>query len=71
MEPAVSARPRWKNREFQPETHCEGENSLNVCPVVDDDMDEEVMDDKEEPSEESRAVRREQKKTVTPSLAER
>ena len=30
---------------------------MNVCPVVEDEMDEEVVDDKEEPSEESGAVR--------------
>ena len=34
-------------------------------------MDEEIMDDKEEQSEESRAVRVGQKKTVKPTLAER
>ena len=34
-------------------------------------MDEENMDDKEEQSEESRAVRVGQRKTMTPTLAER
>ena len=34
-------------------------------------MDEEDMDDKEEQSEESRAVRVGQKKMMTPTLAER
>ena len=45
-------------------------NSLNVCPVVEDEMDEEDMNDKEEQSEESRAARVGQRKTMTPTLAE-
>ena len=44
---------------------------LNVCPVVEDELDEEDMDDKEEQLEESRAVRGRQKKMMTPTLAER
>ena len=48
VEPAVSVRPRLK-------TH-ESNNSLNVCPVVEEEMDEDVMDDEEEPSQESRPV---------------
>ena len=44
---------------------------MKVCPVVKDDMDEDIIDDKEEQSEESRAVRVGQKKTATPTLAER
>ena len=39
VEPAVSERPCLK-------TH-ESNNSLNVCPVVEDEMDDDVMDDKE------------------------
>ena len=49
----------------------ESNNSLNVCPVVLDEMDEEIMDDKEELSEESRAVRVGQKKAMSPTMAER
>ena len=71
VEPAVSVRPCLKTHEIQTEVHHESNNSLNVCPVVEDEMDEEIMDDKEEQSEESRAVRVGQKKTVTPTLAER
>ena len=33
------------------------DSSLNVCPVVEDEMEKEEMDDEEEPSEESRTVR--------------
>ena len=47
MEPAV----------FQTADNIERNNPLKVCPVVEDVVDEEVMDDKEEPSEESRVVR--------------
>ena len=71
MEPAVSERHRWKNHEIRTEVHSESKNSLNVCPVVEDEMGEEDMDDKEEQSEESRAVRVGQKKMMTPTLAER
>ena len=71
MESSVSVRLRWKNHEIQTELHSESNNSLNVCPIVEDEMDEEDMDDKEEQSAESRAVRVGQKKTVTPTLAER
>ena len=71
VEPAVSVRPCSKTHEIQTEVHLESSNSLDVCPVVEDEMDEEIMDDKEEQSEESRAVRVGQKKTVTPTLAER
>ena len=52
MEPAVSVRPRRKNHEIHTEVRRESNNSLNVCPVVEDEMDEEIMDDKEEQSEE-------------------
>ena len=37
-------------------TLLEDNNLLNVCPVVEDEMDDDVMDDKEEPSEEYRPV---------------
>ena len=63
MEPAVSARPCLK-------TH-ESDNPLNVCPVVEDEMDEEEMDDKEEPSEESRVVRGGRRRMMTPTVRER
>ena len=71
MEPPFSVRPRWNNHEIQTEVHRESNNSLNVCPVVEGEMDEEIMDDKEEQSEESRAVKVGQKKMMTPALAER
>ena len=61
VEPGVSVRPRLKTHKIQTEIHCE---SL-FCLVV-----EEIMDDKEKQSEESRAVRVGQKQTVTPTLAE-
>ena len=64
-------RLRWKNHEIQTEVRSESNNSLNVCLVVEDATDEEDVDDKEEQSEESRAVRVGQKKTMTPTLAER
>ena len=63
VEPAVSVRPCLK-------TH-ESNNSLNVCPVVEEEMDEDVMDDKEEPSEESRPVEGGQSRVVMPTLKER
>ena len=44
---------------------------MNVCPVVEDEMDEEDMDDKEEQSEENGALRVGQNKMMTPTLAER
>ena len=62
QEPAVSARPCLK-------TH-ESNSSFNVCPVVEEEMDEDVMDDKEEPSEESRPVKGGQSR-VMPTLKER
>ena len=71
MEPAVSVRRCLKTHEIQTEVHHESNSSLKVCPVVEDEMDEEIMDDTEEQSEESRAVRVGQKKTVTPTLGER
>ena len=71
VEPAVSVRPRLKTHEIQTEVHHESNGSLKVCSVVEDEMDEEIMDDKEEQSEESRAVRVGQQNTVTPTLAER
>ena len=74
MEAAVSVRLFLKTHEIQTEVHHESNSSLKVCLVVEDEMDEmdeEIMDDKEEQSEESRAVRVGQKKTVTPTLAER
>ena len=70
MEPAVSARPCLKTHEIQTEVHHESNTSLNVCAVVEDEMDEKDMDDEEKQSEESRAVRAGQRKTTTP-LAER
>ena len=57
VEPAVSVRPCLKTHEIQTEIHRQNNNSLNVCPVVEDEMDEEIMGDKEEQAEESRAVR--------------
>ena len=71
MEPAFSVRLCLKTHEIQTEVHHESNSSLKVCPVVEDEMDEEIMDDKEEQSEQSRAVRLGQKQTVTPTLAER
>ena len=44
MERAVSVRPRWKNHEIQSEVQSENNNSWNVCPVVEDVMDEEDME---------------------------
>ena len=44
VEAAVSVRPCLK-------TH-ESKNSLIVCPVVEEEMDEDVMDDKEAPKRE-------------------
>ena len=70
MEPAFSVRPRGKNHEIHTEVHSESDNSLNVGPVVEEEMDEEDMDDKEEQSE-SRAVRVRQNKMMTPTVAER
>ena len=58
--PAVSVRPCLK-------TH-ESNNSLNVCPVVEKERDEDVMDDKEEPSEESRPVKGGQSRVMMPTL---
>ena len=52
MEPVVSVRPCLKTHEIQTDVHSESHNSLNFCPVVED---EEDMDDKEEQSE-SRAL---------------
>ena len=57
MEPAVSVRLCLKTHEILTEVHHESICSLKVCPVVEDEMDEEIMDDKEKQSEESRAVR--------------
>ena len=71
VEPAVSVRPRWKIHEIQNAENSESDNQLNVCLVVEDELDEEEMDDKEEPSEESRVVRGGQTRMVTPTLKER
>ena len=71
VEPAVSVRPCGKNYAIQTEVQYESNSSVNVCPVVEDEMEEEVMDDKEEPSEESTAVRGGQQRIITPSLKER
>ena len=57
MEQAVSVRLCLKTHEIQTEVHHESNSSLNVCPVVEDEMDEEIMDDIEEQSNESRTVR--------------
>ena len=70
MEPAFSVRTRGKNHQIQTEVHSESDNSLNLGPVVEEEMDEEDMDDKEEQSE-SRAVRVGQNKMMTPTVAER
>ena len=43
-EPAVSVRPCWKTPEIQTEVHHESNSSSKVCPVVEDEMDEENMD---------------------------
>ena len=45
MEPAVSVRPCLKTHESQTEVHHESTNSLNFCPVIEDEMDEENMDE--------------------------
>ena len=66
VELAVFVRPRWKNHEFQTAEKSESDNQLNVCPVGEDELD-----DKEEPSEESRVVRGGQTRTMTPALGER
>ena len=71
VEPAVSVRLRRKNHEIQTEVHSDSNNSLNVCPIVEDVMVEEDMDDKEEQSEESRGVSVGQMKMMTPTLDER
>ena len=71
VESAVSVRPCGKNYEIQMKVQSKSNNSVNVCPVVEDEMDEEVMDDKEEPSEESREVKGGQQRIITPSLKER
>ena len=47
MEPAVSVRPCLKTHEIQTEVHHESNSSLKVCPVVEDEVDEEIMDNKE------------------------
>ena len=57
VEPVVSVTLCLKTHEIQTEVHHESNNSLKVCLVVEDEMDEEIMNDKEEQSEESRAVR--------------
>ena len=44
---------------------------MRVCLVVEDEMDDDVMDDKEEPSEESRPVRGGQSRVMMPTLKER
>ena len=44
---------------------------LNACHVVQNEMDEGEMDEKEEPSEESRVVRGGQTRMMTPTLRER
>ena len=62
VEPSVSVRPCLKTYERN--------NSVNVCPVVEDEMDDEVMDDKEEPSEE-RPVKGGQSRVTMPTLKER
>ena len=71
VEAAASVRLRWNTHEIQTEVHSESNSSLNVCPVVEDMMDDEDMDDKEEQSKESRAVRVGRKKLMTPTLAGR
>ena len=62
VEPSVSVRPCLKTHEIN--------NSVNVCPLVEDEMDGEVMDDKEEPSEVSRPVKGGQSRATMPSLKE-
>ena len=63
VEPAVSVRPCLKRQESN--------DSLNVCPVVEDEMDDVVLDDKEEPSEESRLVKGGQNRVMMPTAKER
>ena len=63
VEPAVSVRPCLK-------TH-ESNQSSNDCPVAEEEMDEDVMDDKEEPSEESRPVKGGQSRVMMQTLKER
>ena len=43
---------------------------MNCCPAVEEEMDEDVMDDEDEPSEESRQVKSGQSRVVTPTLKE-
>ena len=63
VEPAVSVRPRMKTQASN--------SSSNICPVVEEEMDDDVMDDKEEPSEESRPVRGGHRRVVLPTAKER
>ena len=63
VEPSVPIRPCLETDESN--------NSVNVCPVVEDEMEDEVMDDKEEPSEVSRPVKGGQSGVTMPSLKER
>ena len=46
-------------------------NSLYVCPVVEDEMDDDGLDDKEEPSEESRPMKGGQNRVTMPTVRER
>ena len=59
VEPAAS--PHWKSHDIQASTgkdsDCQRNKPSNSCPVVEDGMNEEDMDDKEEQPEQSRAVR--------------
>ena len=71
METVVSVRPRWVNHEIQTADNSECDNPLNVCPFVEDEVDEEDTDDKEEPSEECRGVRGGHTTMMTPTLRER
>ena len=70
-------RVRWPDEPF-PGQECKDSaiprNTWNLCKTLleeSGEMDEEDMDDKEERTEESRAVRVGQKKKMTPTLAER
>ena len=47
----TSVRLCLKTHEIHSEAHHESNSSMNVCSLVADEMDEEIMDDKEQNSE--------------------
>ena len=46
LEPAVSVRHCLKTHEIQTDVLHESNSSLKVCPAVEDEMDEEIVDDR-------------------------